>query len=614
MAKILGEPFDTHVNDQITVRQTRLGQNQKTSDDLVVFNASTPWIRLSSSVSVGKGRATELVSNIGGGISLEDVVGSNLAKNLVLFAGSSEGAGGTQKGGLTRGGLKGAYGFLTDPKTQGYKPMPGITSISTNYRNNGSLKQAQVNLKCFSKGQFEAIETLYLRLGYTLTLEYGHSIYYDNGTKKQNMSSLEIPNALFLKGAKGANLNVVLNESIVKNKENTGSNYDAIIAKVSNFSWKLNPDLSYDIVLNLISVGDIIDSLKMNLGGVGGKNTSTLTGETRTGIQNLLNIELAKNTTLLNAFLYELTDRITSDEAQTEVEDITVGFIEEKNKIRSAALLVPKIVAKFTSIIQEQTKKYITPYDDLIKFLRGKEVIPTTINTYTAKKAGTIRQSGLTTMQAEVGDTVTHYSGEETFTFAVPENLTAHQEKREALPPPRLEVNPDLIVRTLSYGLGGIEQLNLTYLNKLGLTFSRDLVNSSKTSTIVSLPDSDRSKQGPYYISRELTNLRDTLQDVQSYMNALTATISPEVVSSNNEVTKAAVDTTLEIQFLAKAAQSTEQARKALGHLYVSGFWQKKEFTQHKDLMISETLILGRSFYTVTVPALGYSNIKFNQL
>ena len=61
MAKILGEPFDTHVNDQITVRQTRLGQNQKTSDDLVVFNASTPWIRLSSSVSVGADRATKLV-------------------------------------------------------------------------------------------------------------------------------------------------------------------------------------------------------------------------------------------------------------------------------------------------------------------------------------------------------------------------------------------------------------------------------------------------------------------------------------------------------------------------------------------------------------------------
>ena len=74
--KILGEPFDEYVDKQITVRQTRLGQTQKTSDDLVVFNASTPWIRLSSSVSVGKGRATELVSNIGGGISLEDVVGS----------------------------------------------------------------------------------------------------------------------------------------------------------------------------------------------------------------------------------------------------------------------------------------------------------------------------------------------------------------------------------------------------------------------------------------------------------------------------------------------------------------------------------------------------------
>ena len=59
-----------------------------------------------------------------------------------------------------------------------------------------------------------------------------------------------------------------LYEFIEENKKKTSGNYDAMVAKVSNFSWSLNDDLSYDITLDLVSVGDVIDSLKMNFGGI----------------------------------------------------------------------------------------------------------------------------------------------------------------------------------------------------------------------------------------------------------------------------------------------------------------------------------------------------------
>ena len=101
-----------------------------------------------------------------------------------------------RKGGVGYG-LSSSYGFLSNQK-QGYRPMPGVTGISASYKNNGTLKQAQVSLKCFTREQFEAVEALYLRLGYTMILEWGHSVYFDNNNKRRNMSSLEIPNILFV--------------------------------------------------------------------------------------------------------------------------------------------------------------------------------------------------------------------------------------------------------------------------------------------------------------------------------------------------------------------------------------------------------------------------------
>jgi hypothetical protein len=38
-----------------------------------------------------------------------------------------------------------------------------------------------------------------------------------------------------------------------------------LLAKVSNFDWSFNPDGSYDINLTLISLGDVIESLKTNV-------------------------------------------------------------------------------------------------------------------------------------------------------------------------------------------------------------------------------------------------------------------------------------------------------------------------------------------------------------
>ena len=411
MADIIGAPFDDYVHDQIEIRQKSLGKSQKTADDLVVFNSSTPWIRLSSSIEIGADRAKTLATNLG--INQSEVVGRNLAKNLVLFAGTSDGADLSNRKGGVGYGLKSSYGFLSSPK-QGYRPMPGVTGISASYKNNGTLKQAQVNLTCFTREQFEAIEAIYLRLGYTMLLEWGHSLYFDNKGKKQNMSSLEVPNILFKEklpnpreeGEKAVekalkidpNLTWIQKDAIyfeteqkvrkenpdLKNKKNyprrlrvtieenkrkTGGNYDAMLAKVQNFSWSLNDDLSYNITLDLISVGDIIDSLKMNFGGTQLTNTkanNVITGE---GLRNFTNIRLQSGTSAFNSFLYELTQVLEEQKVKEALSSATQAAIENVNRAISLEPLLDPIKKEYAKAIEAYRKKELTPYFEIQKIL-----------------------------------------------------------------------------------------------------------------------------------------------------------------------------------------------------------------------------------------------------
>jgi hypothetical protein len=52
---------------------------------------------------------------------------------------------------------------------------------------------------------------------------------------------------------------------LIKKELDYDGNYDGMLAVVSNFSWTFNPDGTYDIDLTLISMGDVVESLKSNV-------------------------------------------------------------------------------------------------------------------------------------------------------------------------------------------------------------------------------------------------------------------------------------------------------------------------------------------------------------
>jgi len=349
MVKILGLPFDGYVDKQIGIRQSKLAKTQKSPEDLVVFNSNTAWVRLSSGVKIEPDKALILKDKLG--ISQDQIVGTGLARNLVLWAGVSSFSTGSDSVTLNERpsgvvdnqyqgyGLKNAYGFLTT-SDQGLKPPPGITGINSSYKNNGSLRQAQVNIKCFSRSQFEALESIYLRLGYTMILEWGNTTYFNNAGEIQQTRAYSIPNLLY--GNDDLDPDKI-KERIQINKTQTGCNYDAMVAKVCNYSWNLNEDLSFDIKLDLISVGDIVDSLKANLAGSAGEITAQV--QTSGSIQNLVNIVINKEVSKVNKLFYEMYDEVfksllsefgspENQQAVKQVDNIekTVGLVEEVQK------------------------------------------------------------------------------------------------------------------------------------------------------------------------------------------------------------------------------------------------------------------------------------------
>ena len=266
MGNIIGDQFANYVAKQITVRQKAQGSGvdgHRSNGQLSYLNSKTSWVKFASAVSIDPAKLTSL--------SLPDSLsGMRLAKQNVLFGGTSYLGGPSSNQWL--------YEKPSDVKLSGYNyskdwgivPMPGVEDVSIKTLNRGSLEKATINVKAYSKEQFDIIDVLYLRLGYTVLLEWGNTSYLKNSGGTNNYGTvggtLIEDNTRFFsdnfeKG--GSFLSVLPIIDFYRNKYD--GNYDGMLGKVSNFSWKFNTDGSYDITITVISLGDVIESLKSDI-------------------------------------------------------------------------------------------------------------------------------------------------------------------------------------------------------------------------------------------------------------------------------------------------------------------------------------------------------------
>tara|TARA_R100001460_G_scaffold63899_2_gene104072 strand:- start:717 stop:3119 length:2403 start_codon:yes stop_codon:yes gene_type:complete len=289
MGKIIGESFDPYVAKQIEVRQRKLGATTRDADVLTYTTSKTSWLRLTSGVNVDQTKLTEL------GRSNQTLTKNLLAESYVLFGAANN----VSKSPEPKGGFldsysnlltqNAAYGF-NSTQDYGAVPLPGIESAEIVPKNRGSLREANITIKAFNREQFNIIETLYMRLKYSILLEWGHAIYFDNketlitrptdrvykeflSTKPIRLQEGQLlldeigPSANLDTFAVGnvdenANQNKIL--KLIKNQRvKSNGNYDGFLGWVTNFSWELSPHGVYTISLKAISYGDIIESLSI---------------------------------------------------------------------------------------------------------------------------------------------------------------------------------------------------------------------------------------------------------------------------------------------------------------------------------------------------------------
>lgn len=192
---IVGLPFDQGVKTQLNQRGKLMANSPERGsllgiepDQSIYIQNKTAWVRLASAVDIKNPdpntvspivaknirlRVEELTSN------LDTTEGNALARRFVLTQGTRgvdrNGNFSDQKSGI---GSDSAYGIGGD--AFGYRPMPALQSINVSYYNRGALAKADIKIKVFNVEQLSYIETLYLRPGYTLLLEWGHTAYITN--------------------------------------------------------------------------------------------------------------------------------------------------------------------------------------------------------------------------------------------------------------------------------------------------------------------------------------------------------------------------------------------------------------------------------------------------
>ena len=325
---LLGQPFKDYVREQVDVRQSSLGKYSNIStSDLKYYTTKTPWIRLASGVNISE---TETSSNSvlskilssNSSISRNQIVGDNLAKNLILQGGVTSDE--KLNSGLNKqnnGLFNGAYGW-GGIKERGFVPMPGITNADVQYLNNGALTKTTINIRCFSKQQFQLIDVLYLRPGYTLLLEFGHSVYLDNSGKLKSFDTFSTQPLRTLLNPGSKNQFDIYRE-IEQTRVDRSGNYDAVYGKISNFNWQFNPDGSYDCQVMLTGMGDVIESLNVNQNlqkisttSVNGKNDKP----SETPVSPLI---ANKDKTLLNQVIYKIFQDTINKKSQEDFQSFS---------------------------------------------------------------------------------------------------------------------------------------------------------------------------------------------------------------------------------------------------------------------------------------------------
>jgi hypothetical protein len=255
---IAGSPFQPFVKKQIEIRKNLVSQENRSPKDLLWLNNKSSWIRVSSGADVADSNPyfTE--------------VGNTLSRKYILQAGltdHSDVANTKDNSFKLRSGISsdGAYG-IGGTEDFGYRPMPGLTGLSIKTGGKlGTLREATIEFTCYNLEQLNIMDALYMKLGFSILIEWGHIPYINNdGDFQPNPFPMDFYD---MKDKEQ------LMEEIQRKRVYHAGNYDAMWGTIKNFSYSFEGNGEFKCKVDLVGAGDILESLKINLSGTAGEST-----------------------------------------------------------------------------------------------------------------------------------------------------------------------------------------------------------------------------------------------------------------------------------------------------------------------------------------------------
>lgn len=280
---IAGSAFQPYVATQIEKRKALVNKDYRSSSELNWLSNKNVWIRISSGANVKSENKR-----------YQGLEGNELSKKYILQGGVLNHLGGADSYVLRSGvGPDGAYGIGgTD---FGLVPMPGLTNISIKTGGKlGTLKETTFDFVCHNIEQLNIMEALYMKLGFGVLVEWGHTYYINNDTEKIETTPTPLP-------FYGIHTKEDLMEKIAANRKNHFGNYDASWGTVKNFTYSLDGNGRFNCQVQLVGAGDILESLKVNLSG---EFQSNVTGSINTG--SIYPVVADQNLSLLNSALFNI--------------------------------------------------------------------------------------------------------------------------------------------------------------------------------------------------------------------------------------------------------------------------------------------------------------------
>ena len=314
---IFQSTFRASTANQIRARQTAIAN--RTPASIQYYNSRNAWIRMSSAVNVG-GKNTLASQYVLQGGTPTSVLGKSTPKSGV--GNTTSNAYST----VSPGGVKHDLGI---------RPMPGITGIEVASRSAyGSLRSIVVNYVAWDIKQLEDLELLYMRPGYTVLIEWGWAPYLTSG----GLISSQISYTDII--SKTPSQDQIYKELFTKSE---GGNYEATYGKIQNYSWKARPDGGYDCSTTIITIGEIMDSLKVNFSPFNIPSVETngilanrlIANDTTrlSSVQNAISGAYSQNVISgICAELYELT-KTAKNKDKVEIKEGIYEVIERDTKV-----------------------------------------------------------------------------------------------------------------------------------------------------------------------------------------------------------------------------------------------------------------------------------------